>query len=257
MHAMGDLVGQHAVVTGAGRGIGRSVALALAAAGADVVVHYGRSQREAEATVKDIQAGGTRAVAIPADVTKEEQVGRLMSEAQSFFEDDIDILVNNAGHLVQRCAIEEMTTRLWHDIVDVNLTSTFLACRAALPSLRRSGDGRIVSMSSLAAHNGGGRNAVAYAAAKAGVLGFTKGLARELAPYGVRVNAVAPGFIGQTAFHDTFTPAADRQATVGSIPLGREGTPEDVAGAVLFLVSPLAGFVTGETIEINGGQWFR
>lgn len=254
---MEGLQGAGAVVTGAGHGIGRSVALALARAGADVVVHYNRSADEAQQTVQEIIDEGGRAVAIGANATVESDVADLMAEASTFLKQGIDVLVANAGHLVQRAQIEAMSTDLWRQIIDVNLTSTFLTCRAALPSLIRSGAGRIVTMSSLAAHNGGGDGAVAYATAKAGVIGFTKGLAKEVAAKGVRVNAVAPGFIGGTAFHDTFTPEETRRAVVSCIPLGREGTPNDVAQAVLYLASTQSDFLTGETIEINGGAWFR
>lgn len=250
-----DLTGQRALVTGAGHGIGRAIATTLARAGADVVVHYGSSALEAAETVELVQAEGRKATAVQADVTVPEEVDALVRQAVEFL-GGLDILVTNAGHLVQRCPIADMTPELWHRIIDVNATSTFLTCQAALPALIEA-KGCIVTMSSLAAHNGGGPGAVAYAAAKAAVSGFTRGLAKELAPSGVRVNAVAPGFIGGTKFHDTFTPAVTQQAIVTSIPLGRGGTGQDVAGVVAFLASPLASFMTGETVDVTGGQWVR
>jgi 3-oxoacyl-[acyl-carrier protein] reductase len=141
-------------------------------------------------------------------------------------------------------------------VIDVNLSSTLYCTRAALPYMHR-GWGRIVNMSSLAARNGGGPGAAAYAAAKAGLLGLTRGLAKELAARGITVNAAAPGLILETPFHETFNTEEGRQATIATIPLGRGGVPNDVAGAVLFLVSDLADFITGEVTEINGGAWFK
>ena len=250
-----DLSGKRALVTGSGHGLGRAIALALADAGADVVVHYGSSGGGAEATAKEISGRGRRSTAIGADVTDPDAVDRLVTESTEFL-GGLDILVTNAGHLIQRCKIQDMDADLWHRVMDVNATSTFLTCRAALPALTES-RGVIVTMSSLAAHNGGGSGAAAYAAAKAAIGGFTRGLAKEVGPLGIRVNSVAPGYIGGTKFHATFTAPDAVPGIVGSIPLGRGGVPEDVAGVVLFLASPLAGFVTGETVDITGGQWVR
>jgi NAD(P)-dependent dehydrogenase (short-subunit alcohol dehydrogenase family) len=255
MTAAINLSGARALVTGSGHGLGRAIALALAEAGADVVVHYGSSGAEAAETVADITAHGRRSVAYQADVTDPAAVDRLVGEATTFL-GGLDILVTNAGHLIERRPIRDMEPELWHRIMDVNATSTYLTCRAALPALEES-KGVIVTMSSLAAHNGGGAGAVAYSAAKAAVTGFTRGLAKEVGPLGVRVNAVAPGFIAETKFHATFTPDEARPGIIAGIPLGRAGLPEDVAGVVLFLVSPLAAFVSGETVDITGAQWMR
>jgi len=141
-------------------------------------------------------------------------------------------------------------------LVIVNLSSASYCCRAVLPYMQ-TGWGRIVNMSSLAGRNGGGAGAVAYGAAKAGLLGFTRGLAKKVAPLGITVNAVAPGLILETPFHDTFNTEEGKRATIAKIPLKRGGVPDDVAGVVLFLVSDLASFITGETTEINGGVWFK
>ena len=162
----------------------------------------------------------------------------------------------SAAQRAQLTPIAEMDDAHWHKVIDVNLSSAFYCCRAVLPYMH-TGWGRIVNMSSLAGCNGGGPGAMAYSAAKAGLLGFTRGLAKELASRGITVNAVAPGLILETPFHDTFNTEEGKRATVATIPLRRGGVPDDVAGAVLFLVSDLASFITGETTEINGGVWFK
>jgi 3-oxoacyl-[acyl-carrier protein] reductase len=247
-----DLTGSRALVTGAGHGIGRGIAVALAEAGADVVVHYGSSAEAAAETVGEVEARGRKAVAIGADLTRTDETERLIAESVDFL-GGLDILVCNAGHLVGRSPIEQMSDEHYVKTIEVNLGSTFRTCRTAIPHLRASGHGRIVTMASLAAHNGGGNGSTAYAASKAGVIGFSKGLAKELAGDGITVNAVAPGFIGQTKFHDTFTTPEGRATAVAGIPVRREGLPVDVAAAVVYLVSPEAGFITGTTIDIDGG----
>lgn len=247
-----DLTGTRALVTGAGHGIGRGIALALAEAGSDVVVHYASSADAAASTVGEISALGRKALAVGADLTSTDATATLLAETVGFL-GGLDILVCNAGHLVGRSPIEQMTDEHYLKTIEVNLGSTFRTCRAAIPALRESGSGRIVTMASLAAHNGGGNGATAYAASKAAVLGFTKGLAKEVAVDGITVNAVAPGFIGETKFHSTFTTAEGRATAVAGIPVKREGLPADVAAAVLYLVSPAASFITGTTLDIDGG----
>jgi 3-oxoacyl-[acyl-carrier protein] reductase len=244
-----------ALVTGAAHGIGRAIALALAEAGADVAVHYGHSADEAEKTAAEITALGRRAKTFAGDVRDSAQVNTFVADAVEFL-GGLDVLVTNAGHLVGRSPVADMTDEHWHSVIDVNLSSTFYTCRAALSSLAASG-GRIVTMASVAAHNGGGPGAVAYGAAKAGVVGFTKALAKEVGPKGITVTSVAPGFIANTAFHDTFTSPEAQAANVSSIPVGRAGTPDDVAAAVVFLSSPAARFLSGATLDITGAQWLR
>lgn len=252
-----DLTGRRALVTGAGHGIGAAIALALAKAGADVVVHYGHSADAAAEVVREIEALDRKAVAIGADVTSTTEVNRLVDETVSFL-GGLEVVICNAGHLVGRAPVEDMSDEHFARVLDVNLGSTFRTVRAAFPQLRAAGTtGRVVTMASLAAHNGGGAGSAVYAAAKAGVLGLTRGLAKELAPHGVTVNALAPGFIGQTAFHDTFTPPEVQQTIINGIPLHRAGTAAEVGGAVVWLCSDAAGFVNGSTIDIDGGAWFR
>ncbi len=252
-----DLTGRRALVTGAGHGIGAGIAEGLAAAGADVVVHYGHSAGPAAEVVERIGALGRKATAIGADVTVTAEVDRLVDEAVGFL-GGLEILVTNAGHLIGRSPVAEMTDEHFAKVVEVNLGSTFRTVRAAIPHLRAAGSaGRVVTMASLAAHNGGGTGAAVYAASKAGVVGLTKGLAKELGPSGITVNALAPGFIGGTAFHDTFTPPEAQKAMLGGIGVGRGGTVEDVAGAVVWLCSDAAAFINGTTVDIDGGVGYR
>ncbi|MDF2836420.1 MAG: short-chain dehydrogenase/reductase [Paenibacillus sp.] len=252
-----DLTGKIALVTGASGGIGRGVATELGRHGAKVAVNYLNSGQGAAETVADIEALGGMARAFRADVTDIGAIDRMIAEIEEAFGGTVDILVNNAGHLVQRLANAEMTEELYAKVMDVNMKSAVFVSKAVLKGMKASGGGRIVNMTSIAAHNGGGPGASIYAASKAAVMAYTKGLAKEVAGDGILVNAISPGFIGGTAFHATFTPDAARQATVQGIPLRREGTPGDVAGAALYLVSELSAYVTGETIEINGGMFMR
>ena len=248
-----DLTAQRAIVTGASTGIGRAIAVALARAGADVAIHYGSSRKEADETARAVESHGRRAVLVQADFRDPTAAGKAVEAAVQALGAPIDILVNNAGSLVGRSAVEEMDAELWQEVIALNLSSVFFATKAALPYL---GDGaRIVNVSSVAARHGGGPGAFAYAAAKGGVMTLTRGLAKELASRNIRVNAIAPRVI-ETPFHDKFSTPEQLETFRKGIPLGRLGTSEECAGAVLYLVSPLASYVTGQSIDINGGQWF-
>jgi len=248
-----DLSGKTAVVTGGNIGIGGAVSLALARAGADVAVTY---FDEGEEVSKEIRAMGRKSPLLHLDATDSAMVNQVFAQAADELGGHIDILVNNAGSLVDRVLVEEMSDEHWHRVIDVNLTSALYCTRAVLPYMS-TGWGRIVNVSSLAAHNGGGNGAVAYGAAKAGVIGFTRGLSKEVAQKGITVNAVAPGFILGTPFHATFTPPEKQKIVISNIPLKRAGTPENVADAILFLVSDMASFITGEVTDMNGGSWFN
>jgi len=248
-----DLTGQRAIVTGASTGIGRAIAKALAGAGADVAIHYGSSREEAEETARAVESQGRRAFLVQADFRDPTAAGKAVEAAVNALGTPIDILVNNAGSLIGRSAVEEMDAELWQEVIALNLSSVFFATKAALPHL---GPGaRIVNVSSVAARHGGGPGAFAYAAAKGGVMTLTRGLAKELASRNIRVNAIAPGVI-ETPFHDKFSTPELLETFRKGIPLGRLGTSDECAGAVLYLVSPLASYVTGQSIDINGGQWF-
>jgi 3-oxoacyl-[acyl-carrier protein] reductase len=253
---MSQLNGQVALVTGAEVGIGRATALALAKAGADVAVHFYSDAAGADETVRAIEALGRRATAFGADLTKIADVKRAVGGADAAF-GRIDILVNNAGGLLGRHSVTEMSEDFYHAVMNVNVLTTFLCCQAVAPGMIARRSGAIVNLTSLAAHNGGGPGASVYSAAKAAVLALTKAYAKELAPHGIRVNAVSPGLIGGTPFHKTFTAPEVFAATVKTIPLGRAGTPEDVANVITFLAGPDASYLAGETIEINGGMYMR
>ena len=221
-----------------------------------MAVGYGRSAVAAQKVVDRAAEHGVRATAIGADVTVTGEVDALVTRAVEYL-GGLDIVVCNAGHLVGRQTVEQMADEHFDAVVAVNLGSTFRTVRAAIPHLRSSPAGRVVTMASLAAHNGGGPGSAVYAAAKAGIIGLTKGLAKELAADAITVNALAPGFIGDTAFHDTFTPKEAQQTIVAGIPLRRAGTADEVASAVVWLCSDGAAFVTGSTVDIDGGAWFR
>lgn len=246
--------GKIAIVTGGASGIGRGVSEAFASSGIKVALTYYESEAGAKETVAGIEAAGGEALAIKADLTKEADAERVVAETVAKF-GRVDIVVANSGGLLKRAPLVETTLEFWNEVFAVNVVSTFLICKAALPALIEAGGGSIVTMGSMAAHDGGGPNAVHYAASKGAILTFTKALAKQVAPHNIRVNSVAPGLIG-TQFHDEFNTLEGRAATVARTPIQREGTPEDVAASILFLASPRASFITGETIQINGGQSF-
>jgi 3-oxoacyl-[acyl-carrier protein] reductase len=245
-----------ALVTGGGAGLGRACALTLGQRGARVAVHYMKSRSGAEEVAAMLKAAGSEAHPFQGDLTKSADVTTLVDAVTARF-GAIDILVNNAGDLIERKPLLEMSDELFHAVMDVNVTSVFLMCRAVARGMVSRKRGTIVNMSSLAAWNGGGPGAGAYSAAKGAVVSLTKALAKELAPHGIRVNCVAPGLIGETAFHGRFTPPAAFENAAKGVLLGRAGTPEEVATVVAFLASPDSSFLTGETIEINGGMNMR
>lgn len=250
-----QLGGKVALVTGGGTGIGRGIVLALARAGADVAIHYHTNTEGAAQTLHEVEALGVRGMLVRADLTGLDQIQAMVAAVTEYL-GEVTILVNNAGGLVGRVTVAELTEEHYQKVMDVNLKSAVFVSQAVIPSIRKSGWGRIINMSSIAAHTGGSAGSVIYAASKAAVISFTRSLAKELAPVAT-VNAVAPGMIGDTPFHATFTSPANYQAARSAIPMGREGFPPDVADAVCFLASAQAGWITGETLEINGGALMR
>lgn len=242
-----------ALITGASSGIGRATAEVMARAGARVAVNYFKNKTGAEEAAETIRKAGGEALVIRADVTRASEVEALVAAVRKQW-GRIDILVNNAGDLIARHTLADMTEEYWDQIMDLNLKSAFLCVKATWEEMAARKSGWIVNLSSIAARNGGGMGAAAYSAAKGGLLTYTKSLAKELAPHGVLVNAVAPGIIA-TPYHERYTAPELMQKFVATIPLGRPGTSEEVAEVIVFLVSPAARYITGETIEINGGLW--
>ncbi|GHB75735.1 3-oxoacyl-ACP reductase [Streptomyces viridiviolaceus] len=249
------LTGRTALITGGGVGIGAAIALELARAGARVAVTYRSHPPTPELLEALAAASGRPALALGLDATVDSEVKGAVREVHTQL-GDLDILVNNVGGLVKRARLDQLDLALWQRILAVNVDSAFLFSHHALAHLRAD-HGRIINVASLAGHTGGHPGALAYATAKAAVFGFTRALAKELAPQGITVNALAPGFIEATPFHDTFTTADSKAETIAGIPAGRAGVPGDVAGAALWLASDHASYVTGTVIDINGGQYFR
>lgn len=244
------LEGRRAIVTGAGRGIGRAIALRLASAGARVLVGD-VDAASAESVAFEIRNSGAVAVAAAVDVADWDAVSGMVQAAQTAF-GGVEILVNNAG-IIRRGTLETMSLDDWHRVIAVNLTGTFYCCKAAAPLLKAGGWGRIVNITSIAGKMGDITSAPGYGPSKAGVIALTKTLARELAPWGITVNALAPHAVA-TEMSDQWPPEK-RAAVLAGIPLGRMATTEEIAEAVLFLASPEAGYITGETLNINGGAW--
>jgi 3-oxoacyl-[acyl-carrier protein] reductase len=238
-----------ALVTGGSRGIGRAIALALAGAGATVVVNYRGNQAAADETVAAITAAEGRAVAVQADVGTAEDVERLFKTAAEQF-GRVDILVNNAG-ITRDTLLLRMKDDDFDAVIDTNLRGLFLCTRAALRPMTRARFGRIINITSVVGLVGNAGQAN-YAAAKAGIIGFTKSAAREMASRGITVNAVAPGYI-ETELTGVLDDKV-RAAILENVPLGRLGTPEDVAGVVCFLASDAAAYITGQTFTVDGGM---
>jgi len=250
---MNKLQGKVVVVTGGGRDIGRATCIKFAEQGMKVVVNYLSSGKSAQETVAQVEKAGGKGIAVQADVTKAGDVEKLVTETKNAFGGSVQVLVNNAGGLLARKKISEMEESFWDAVMNVNLKSMFLVTRAFLPVLAEGG--AIVNLSSLAARDGGGGGSVAYATSKGGVLTFTRGLAKELKNRKIRVNCVSPGLIN-TTFHDTFTPDQVREMVAAKTLSEREGTPEDIANAILFLASENSSYINGESIEINSGLYF-
>jgi len=250
-----DLKGKVALVSGASSGIGAATARLLAAEGARVAIGFHHNKDGARAVLDSITAAGGTAVAVVGDFSKTSEIRAVVKQVVDEF-GPIDILINNAGSLMKRTPFFELTEQLWDDVIALNLKSAVFASQAVAPSMVERRSGAIVNIVSIAGHNGGGPGAGTYATAKAGLTAFTKGLAKELAPSGVRVNAVSPGVI-ETPFHEQFSTPEMIAGFVKTIPLGRVGTAEECANVIAFLASSAAGYIVGETVEVNGGQLMR
>ena len=249
-----SLKGRSALVTGAGTGIGRAIAICFAKQGAFVGVHCHSSRVSAESTLEAIRAAGAEGVVLPADLTVEAEANALVDQF-AHHAGRIDVVVNNAGTPISRSRIEDCSTELWRQAFEVNATSAFFVARRAIPWLRKSGHGSLINMLSLSVQTGGAGGAGPYAAAKGALHVLTRTLAKELAP-DVRANAMMPGVI-ETPHHETFS-TPDRMAQYRKeTPLGRNGTAEEVADAALFLASDASRFMTGAILDINGGRFLR
>ncbi len=252
MRNTNELTDKVALVTGASSGIGYATAIALAEQGAAVALNYHKNEAGAQRAQQQIREAGGRAIVVQADVTKSSDVSALVERTTNEF-GAIDILVNNAGSLIERLKILDLTEERWDEVMDLNLKSAFLCSKAVVATMMERRSGTIINVSSIAGRNGGALGSIHYSAAKGGLITFTKGLAKELAPYGVRVNSVSPGFI-ETPFHEQFSTAEAVKAAVSNIPLGRVGSAAEVGKVIAFLVSDGASYLVGETIEINGGM---
>ena len=241
------------LVTGASTGIGAAVAMILAERGSRVAVHYRENETAANKVVEQIIEFGGQAFSVQANLAQPKSaqvlIGSVLKRA-----DHIDVLVNNAGSMIDRRKLLEITDEFWNEVLETNLSSVLRVTRAVAPSMMERRSGTIINVASVAARNGGSIGIISYAAAKAAVLCMTKGLAKELIHYGIRVNAVNPGVI-DTPFHERFTTPEQMKTLVANIPQGRTGRPAEVASVIAFLASEDASHMVGETLEVNGGMW--
>jgi 3-oxoacyl-[acyl-carrier protein] reductase len=240
-----------AVVTGGSRGIGKAVVSMLASFGTHVVVNYMRDEAAATATVNLAESHNVKALAIQADVSKLSDAERLLQETVEHFA-RVDFLICNAG-IWEGAAVESISEELWEKTLDINLKGTWSVCRAAVPIMKQQRFGRIVIVSSTAGQRGE-PNYSNYAASKGGQISFTKSLAPELGPFGINVNCVAPGWVETEMTTEALGDAAQQESIIKGIPVGRVATPEDIAGAIVFLCSNWANHITGEVLNVNGGS---
>jgi len=245
---------KNVLITAGGQGIGESITKHFIESGANVAIHYFSSADTANELVAYATSKGQKAVAISGDLTKEADANTLVDKTIEAL-GGLDILINNAGSLVARRKIAEIDTSFWNKVMDINLTSMMYVSRAATPFLAKNENSSIVNLASLAGRKGGHAGSLAYATSKGAILTFTRALSTELGSQGIRVNAVAPGLILGTAFHNTHTTKESAAKTISGIPIERAGNAADVARAVLYLASEYDGFITGATLDINGGVY--
>src|SRR2546423_5882096 len=249
-----DLVDKVVLITGASTGIGAAAAIAFGGAGSRVVVHYNASRDAAEAVVASIRAAGGRADTVSGDVTRAEDVRRIVADTMALH-GRLDVLVNNAGGMVGRVRIEDYSEAYLQQVLALNVVQVAMFMHEVIPIMRRQKSGNVINVSSIAARHGGGGGAIVYAGAKGFVATATRGWAKEVVGDGIRVNAVSPGVI-TTPFHERYSTAEQLKAMQATIPMNRLGTAEECAGTFLYLASDaLSGYVTGQNVEVNGGQY--
>ncbi|WP_066304130.1 SDR family NAD(P)-dependent oxidoreductase [Bacillus sp. FJAT-29814] len=239
-------------VTGSTTGIGKATIQAFAKLGANVVIHGFNDRKNGEDIAVQLEDAGTRVLLVDGDVTVKRDVEEIVGMIKDKF-GRIDILVNNVGAFIKKANIEELEEEDWDRIMDVNLKSVFLVTKAALPLLKTGENSRIINITSGVVRTGGTKLDLAYTAAKGGVDAMTRALAKKLIDYNIQVNGVAPGLI-DTPFHNSEVPLSTHEGILKNIPMQRAGLPEDIAGAVLFLASEHANYITGEIIEVSGGR---
>jgi len=248
------LAGKNVLITAGAQGIGESITKHFIDSGANVAIHYFSSADTANQLMKYANSKGQNAVAISGDLTKEADANAMVEKTIEAF-GNLDILINNAGSLVARKMLNEMEAEFWHKVIDINLSSMMFVTRAAAPYLAKNDNSSIVNLASLAGRKGGHPGSLVYSTSKGAILTFSRALSTELGPQGTRVNAVAPGLILGTSFHNTHTSKESAAETTAGIPIQRAGNAADVARAVLYLASEYDGFITGATLDINGGVY--
>nr|WP_320119761.1 3-oxoacyl-ACP reductase FabG [uncultured Marinifilum sp.] len=248
------LIGKNILITAGAQGIGESITKHFIDRGANVAIHYFSSADTANKLVEYASSKGQKAIAISGDLTKEDDANAMLAKTVEFF-GGLDILINNAGSLVARRMLNQMEAEFWNKVMDINLTSMMFVTRAASPYLAKNENSSIINLASLAGRKGGHPGSLAYSTSKGAILTFTRALASELGPQGTRVNAVAPGLILGTSFHNTHTTKESADETIAGIPIQRAGNADDVARAVVYLASEYDGFITGATLDINGGVY--
>ncbi len=254
MNINDKLIGKNVLVTAGAQGIGEAITRHFIDSGANVAIHYFSSSDTANQLVGYAKGKGQKAIAVSGDLTKEDDANVLVEKTVEGL-GSLDILINNAGSLVARKLLNEMETEFWNRVMDINLTSMMFVTRAAASHLAKHNASSIVNLASLAGRKGGHPGSLAYATSKGAILTYTRALATEFGAQGTRVNAVAPGLILGTSFHDTHTTKESAAATIAGIPIERAGNADDVARAVLYLASEYDGFITGATLDINGGVY--
>jgi 3-oxoacyl-[acyl-carrier protein] reductase len=248
------LAGKNVLITAGAQGIGEAITTHFIDNGANVAIHYFSSADTANKLVDYATSKGQKAIALSGDLTNEAAANSLVEQTVEAL-GSLDILINNAGSLVARKLLNEMDAEFWHKVMDINLTSMMFVTRAASPYLAKNDNSSIVNLASLAGRKGGHPGSLVYSTSKGAILTFTRALSAELGPQGTRVNAVAPGLILGTSFHNTHTSKESADQTVAGIPIQRAGNADDVARAVVYLASEYDGFITGATLDINGGVY--